>query len=59
MRKRVQLRTVSDDNEATNIWIQHLVNRIIVGQLNLPQRLEAKLLYETLPNKKNGARNYE
>jgi hypothetical protein len=59
MKKRVQLRTVSENNEAINIWIQHLVNRIIIGQLNLPQRLQAKLLNETLPNRKKGARRSE
>jgi hypothetical protein len=59
MKRRVQLRTVSTNNEATNIWLQHLVNRIIVGQLDLPQRLQAKLLYETLPKKRNEASNSE
>lgn len=49
MRRRVQIRTVSEKNEVANIWMQHLVNRIIVEQLNLPHRLRAKLLYETLP----------
>jgi len=54
MRKKIQIRTVSESNDATNIWIQHLVNRIIVEQLNLPHRLQAKLLYETLPKNKRG-----
>ena len=54
MRSRVQIRTVSENNEVTNIWIQYLVNRIIIEQLNLPHRLRAKLLYETLPKNKRG-----
>ncbi|MCM3585553.1 hypothetical protein M3182_07300 [Mesobacillus maritimus] len=54
MRKKVQIRTVSEGNDATNVWIQHLVNRIIIEQLNLPHRLQAKLLYETLPKNKRG-----
>lgn len=52
MRKKVQIRTVSESNDVTNIWIQHLINRIIVEQLNLPHRLQAKLLYKTLPKNK-------
>lgn len=54
MRRRVKIRTVSESNNATNIWVQHLVNRIIMDQLNLPHRLQAKLLYETLPKTKRG-----
>jgi hypothetical protein len=59
MRRRVQLRTVSENNSATNIWIQHLVNRIIIEQLNLPHRLQAKLLHETLPKKTNEVEHIE
>jgi hypothetical protein len=59
MRRRVQLRTVSTSSGATNIWIQYLVNRIIVEQLNLPHRLQAKLLYETLPKKPNEVEHIE
>lgn len=51
MRKKIQIQTVSESNGVTNIWIQHLVNRMIIEQLNLPYRLQAKLLYETLPKK--------
>lgn len=48
MRKVVRIQTVSQSNEVTNVWIQHLINRIIIGQLNLPHRLQAELLNETL-----------
>ncbi|WHX25030.1 hypothetical protein QNH47_12720 [Virgibacillus halodenitrificans] len=47
MRKLVQLRTVSENNEATDMWIRHLVNTIIIKQLELPHELQAKLLHET------------
>ena len=57
MRRRVQIQTVSENNEVANVWMQHLVNRIIVEQLNLPHRLQAKLLYETLPKNKRGEKN--
>jgi integrase len=43
MRRRIKVRTVSESNDATNSWIQHLVNRIIVEELKLPRRLQAKL----------------
>jgi len=40
--------------KATDVWIKRLVNRLII-QLNLPHRLQAKLLYETLQKKTNEA----
>jgi hypothetical protein len=52
VKKRVQLRAASETNEAANIWIQHLVNRIIIGELDLPHRLQAKLLFETTKRRK-------
>ncbi|SHG30158.1 hypothetical protein [Ornithinibacillus halophilus] len=54
MRRRVELRSAEENNQTTNIWIQHMVSRIIVEQLNLPPRLQAKLLYETLPKNNRG-----
>jgi hypothetical protein len=49
MKKRVRLQIAPHSNLATNLWIQHLVNRMVVEQLQLPPRLKAKLLYDTLP----------
>ncbi|WP_162985619.1 hypothetical protein [Virgibacillus halodenitrificans] len=46
MRELVLLRTISKNNAATNMWIQHLVNTIII-QLDLPQGMQAKPLHET------------
>lgn len=57
MRKVVRIQTVSQSNEVTNVWIQHLINRIIIGQLNLPHRLQAELLYETLPKNRRGGKS--
>ncbi|WP_154676004.1 hypothetical protein [Bacillus dakarensis] len=57
MRRKIQVRTISESNDATNVWIQHLVNRIIIEQLNLPNRLQAKLLYETLLKSTRGEKN--
>lgn len=54
MRKKIKIQTVSESNGATDVWIQHLINRLILEQLNLPHRLQAKLLYETLPKNKRG-----
>jgi hypothetical protein len=54
MRKKIKIQTVSESNGATDVWFQHLVNRLILEQLNLPHRLQAKLLYETLPKNKRG-----
>jgi hypothetical protein len=52
MRRRVQLRSVPENNKATDLWMQHLIARIVIEQLELPYRLQAKLLYETLPKTK-------
>jgi len=49
MKKRVRLQTSPQTNTATNLWLQHLISRVVVEQLQLPPRLKAKLLYETLP----------
>ncbi len=57
VRKVVRIQTVSQSNAVTNVWIQHLINRIIIEQLNLPHRLQAKLLYETLPKNRRGEKS--
>lgn len=54
MRRRIQVRTAEESSHTTNIWIEHLLTRIIVEQLNLPQRLQAKLLYDTLTKNNRG-----
>ena len=57
MRRKIQVRTISESNDATNVWVQHLVSRIIIEQLSLPKHLQAKLLYETLPKYTKGEKN--
>ena len=47
LRKLVKIRTVSENNDATNIWIQHLINSIIIKELDFPSELQAKLLNDT------------
>ena len=57
MRRKIQVRKIAENNDATTVWLQHLVNRIIIEQLNLPQHLQAKLLYEILPKHKKDEKN--
>lgn len=52
MRRRVQLRSIPEENPVSNVWIQHLIARILIGELNIPHRLQAKLLYEISKEKK-------
>jgi hypothetical protein len=47
LRKLIQLKTASHDSPVTNKWVQHLVQRLIVNQLNLSPLLQAKMLRET------------
>ncbi|MCM3569221.1 hypothetical protein [Neobacillus mesonae] len=54
MKKRVRLQTAPQTNTATNLWLQHLISRMVVEQLQLPPRLKAKLLYETLSKQEWG-----
>ena len=46
MRKVVKLQTVNVDNKAIQVWMQHLINRILLEQLNLPVPLAAKVTYQ-------------
>ena len=46
MRKVVKLQTVNEDNKAIQVWMQHLINRILLEQLNLPTPLAAKVTYQ-------------
>lgn len=48
MRKKINIQTDSEINPVTEIWIQHLIQRIIVEQLDLPHRLQAKLLHQKI-----------
>lgn len=46
MRKVVRIQTVNEDNKAIQIWMQHLINRILLEQLDLPLPLAAKVTYQ-------------
>lgn len=52
MRKKIHLKAGSEYNAATDKWIEHLVQRIIVEQLDIPHQLQAKLLYRSLIKRK-------
>lgn len=47
MRKVVKLQTVNENNKATQVWMQHLINRILMEQLDLPVPLAAKVVYQS------------
>ena len=48
MRKKINIQTESEMNPVADIWFQHLIQRIIVEQLDVPHRLQAKLLYQKI-----------
>ncbi|USY55874.1 hypothetical protein P5663_19185 [Priestia flexa] len=56
MRKKIQLQTDSEVNSVTNLWIQHLVQRIIFEQLDVPPRLQPKLLHQINHNERKKER---
>ncbi|MEH7154721.1 hypothetical protein [Neobacillus drentensis] len=53
MRRRVQLRSIPELSPVSNVWIQHLIGRLLIGELNIPHRLQAKLLYELSRERKD------
>jgi hypothetical protein len=59
MRKKINIQTESEISTVADIWIQHLIQRIIVEQLNVPHRLQAKLLYPKIEKERenNGSNN--
>jgi hypothetical protein len=52
MRKKIHLHISSEVNSVTDVWVQHLIQRIIVEQLEVPFRLQAKLLHQSLSRDK-------
>ncbi|MEH7110219.1 hypothetical protein [Bacillus sp. JJ1764] len=59
MRKKINIQTESEMNPVADIWMQHLIQRIIVEQLDVPHRLQAKLLYQNNVKERinNGSNN--
>lgn len=53
MRRRVQISSIPESNPVSNVWIQHLIARLLIGELNIPHRLQAKLLYELSKERKD------
>ncbi|MCM3361277.1 hypothetical protein [Niallia sp. MER TA 168] len=48
MRKKINIQTESEMNPVADIWVQHLIQRIIVEQLDVHHRIQAKLLYQDI-----------
>ena len=56
MRKVVKLQTVNEDNKAIQVWMRHLINRILLEQLDFPIPIAAKVTYQLskrLPRKED------
>jgi hypothetical protein len=53
MRRKINLQVNSETNKVADLWIQHLVQRIIVEQLDISPQLQANLLYKTLKKLKS------
>lgn len=56
MRKVVKLQTVNENNQAIQVWMRHLINRILLEQLDLPIPIAAKVTYQLskqLPRKED------
>lgn len=45
MRKKIRIQSSKDVNSATDAWMQHLVQRLIIGQLEIPYEIQARLVY--------------
>lgn len=47
MRKKVNIQIATNKNDKTEAWIQHLIQYIILEQLDISHKLRAKLIYQT------------
>ena len=52
MRRKIHLQISSENNTVTDNWVQLLMQRIIVEQLDVSHRLKAKLLHQVLMKEK-------
>lgn len=59
MRKKINISSEEKSNPVVESWMQHLIQRIIVEQLDLPHRVQANLLYQDIvrDNKSNDSEN--
>lgn len=53
MRRKIHLQTGTENNTVTDKWVQLLIKRIIVEQLDVSYQLKAKLLHKSLIPKRN------
>ena len=51
MRKVIKIQTINEDNKAVQVWMQHLINRLLMEELDLPLPLAAKVTHQL--SKKN------
>ncbi|WHY72640.1 hypothetical protein [Fictibacillus enclensis] len=47
MRKRIRLKSNDEANDATKVWMQHLIQRLIMEQMDMPLQLQAKIIHGT------------
>lgn len=52
MRRIIKLKTIQQDNKAAQVWMEHLINRMILEELDLPTPLAAKAVQQLLKLKK-------
>lgn len=52
MKKVVKLKVIEQKNKATLIWMHHLINRLLLEELDLPTPIKAKVVYQTVKAKK-------
>ena len=52
MRKVIKLKTIQQDNKAVQVWMEHLINRMILEELDLPTPLAAKAVLQLSKLKK-------
>ena len=45
MRKVIKLQTIQEDNKALQIWMECLINRLLLEQLDLPVPFAAKAVH--------------
>lgn len=52
MRKKINIQMEQSENPVADVWIEHLIQRIIIDQLDIHHRLQAKLLYQNITRRR-------
>ncbi|MDR7074970.1 hypothetical protein [Fictibacillus barbaricus] len=47
MRKRIRIKSNDEPCDVTKVWLQHLIQRLIIEQMDLPLQLQGKLIHGT------------